>query len=410
MKSSHDRGEVFTPYWLVREMLQTVPNSIFEGNVLDPTCGSGRFIIEVIKRKLICGLSKKKAVETTYGVELDKNNVLRCRKKVRNLVGDKYGKLIDKNIVQADALSWDFHSWGKSKKPFEESKSLTKHLWKQSSWSLIVGNPPYHINNGGSRNTLYPKFTSLALSLQPSVLLWLIPNKWISQPKLEYIKTALMPRIETMQLYKVQDVWPTLTMVGNVVWFKWVAEKTTSTELHLGEFSWLHNLIKKYPKIRVLGRNAFALASNTKHDHSGKIKCFTSKGDILVNNVLKNKSLVNQWLVVGGVANGYRPNIKNNNYYLIPPGTVCSEAYVVLFSSKEEHKARNFLAYTKTSFFQYCLWAGIENFIRDRAAYRFVPYVDQNKKWTDKKLFKIFNFTQDQQKLVLNYFKKDKQQ
>src|SRR4051794_28922079 len=57
-----DHGEVFTPEWLVKAMLDLVKaeTEIIKTTFLEPACGSGNFLVEILRRKLA-------AVERDYG-------------------------------------------------------------------------------------------------------------------------------------------------------------------------------------------------------------------------------------------------------------------------------------------------------------------------------------------------------
>lgn len=89
-----NHGEVFTPEWLVNDMLDLVKREVerVDSRVLEPACGSGNFLVQVLRRKL-------DAVEATYrnsqreranqalyglmciyGIELLPDNVNECRK------------------------------------------------------------------------------------------------------------------------------------------------------------------------------------------------------------------------------------------------------------------------------------------------------------------------------------------
>ena len=57
-----DHGEVFTPPWLVDAMLDLVKGETerIDARFLEPACGSGNFLVHVLKRKLA-------AVERKFG-------------------------------------------------------------------------------------------------------------------------------------------------------------------------------------------------------------------------------------------------------------------------------------------------------------------------------------------------------
>jgi len=49
-----DHGEVFTPAWMVEAMLDLVKDETerIDSRFLEPACGSGNFIVQILKRKL----------------------------------------------------------------------------------------------------------------------------------------------------------------------------------------------------------------------------------------------------------------------------------------------------------------------------------------------------------------------
>ncbi|MEJ6561921.1 MAG: N-6 DNA methylase [Akkermansiaceae bacterium] len=57
-----DHGEVFTPEWMVEEMLDLVKGETerIDSRFLEPACGDGNFLVKVLQRKLA-------AVELKYG-------------------------------------------------------------------------------------------------------------------------------------------------------------------------------------------------------------------------------------------------------------------------------------------------------------------------------------------------------
>jgi hypothetical protein len=57
-----DHGEVFTPAWMVEAMLDLVKDETerIDSRFLEPACGSGNFLVQVLRRKLA-------AVELKYG-------------------------------------------------------------------------------------------------------------------------------------------------------------------------------------------------------------------------------------------------------------------------------------------------------------------------------------------------------
>ena len=103
-------GEVFTPMPLVQEMLEQIPVEQFTDSTktfLDPSCGDGQFLGEVLIRKMEHGSTFEQALSTVYGVDLMQDNVDECRKRL--LCGrTDLTHIVERNIVCHDALTYDY--------------------------------------------------------------------------------------------------------------------------------------------------------------------------------------------------------------------------------------------------------------------------------------------------------------
>jgi hypothetical protein len=122
-------GEVFTPTPLVQEMLDQLPPAVFEDptkTFLDPACGDGQFLGEVLIRKLENGIDFETALSTIYGVDLMHDNVLECRRRL--LCGqERLRHIVEKNIVCADGLKYHYRFDGTP--PYLSDSDLKKKRW-----------------------------------------------------------------------------------------------------------------------------------------------------------------------------------------------------------------------------------------------------------------------------------------
>ena len=126
-----DHGEVFTPAWMVEAMLDLVKEETerIDSRFLEPACGSGNFLVQVLRRKLASVELKfsKSAFEKRhyallglmciYGIELLEDNIAECREilletfaEYLNLdeSNDLYraaAYVLSQNIVHGDALT-----------------------------------------------------------------------------------------------------------------------------------------------------------------------------------------------------------------------------------------------------------------------------------------------------------------
>jgi hypothetical protein len=125
-----DHGEVFTPAWMVEAMLDLVKDEAqrIDSRVLEPACGSGNFLVQVLRRKL-AGVELKfgradfekrhyalLALMCTYGIELLADNVAACRANLLETLIDYLNLdesedlyraasyVLSQNLVHGDAL------------------------------------------------------------------------------------------------------------------------------------------------------------------------------------------------------------------------------------------------------------------------------------------------------------------
>lgn len=100
-------GEVFTPTPLVQEILDYYEFDDPEQTFMDPSCGDGQFLGEVLIRKVQSGIDFETALSTIYGVDLMFDNVETCRERL--LCGrNDLRHIVEKNIVCADGLDYDY--------------------------------------------------------------------------------------------------------------------------------------------------------------------------------------------------------------------------------------------------------------------------------------------------------------
>lgn len=126
-----DHGEVFTPAWMVESMLDLVQNESerIDSRFLEPACGSGNFLVQVLLRKLATvektyGQNKFErdhhallGLMCIYGIELLGDNADECRTNLleifENFIGlDEKGYwlraasvVLHANVIHGDAVS-----------------------------------------------------------------------------------------------------------------------------------------------------------------------------------------------------------------------------------------------------------------------------------------------------------------
>jgi hypothetical protein len=141
-----DHGEVFTPEWLVDAMLDLVKDETerLDSRFLEPACGSGNFLIKILKRKLATveikyGKSNFDrnhyallSLMCIYGIELLEDNIIECKEHLLQIFAEYLDLksedtfyacgdyVLTQNIVHGDALTMkdmngkpiSFAEWG----------------------------------------------------------------------------------------------------------------------------------------------------------------------------------------------------------------------------------------------------------------------------------------------------------
>ncbi len=157
-----DHGEVFTPAWLVEAMLDLVKHETdrIDSRFLEPACGSGNFLVHILRRKLAAvelkfGKSEFEkqhyallALMCLYGIELLADNIAECRANMLEILADYLNVdesddlyraasyVLSQNLVHGDALSMRTH--GGQPITFAEWGYLGKGKFQRRDFRLDV--------------------------------------------------------------------------------------------------------------------------------------------------------------------------------------------------------------------------------------------------------------------------------
>ena len=171
-----ERGEVFTAEREVNAMLDLVKQETerIDSRFLEPACGTGNFLVEILRRKLVVirrqyqkqlgelELQTTIALSSIYGVDIMKDNVAECCQRLFDIVcswysevhplqkapsqklSDTWSYLLHRNILWGDALTLcEPVSEKATKKEKLDAKPITF-----SEWSFIrdmVIRKDYHL-------------------------------------------------------------------------------------------------------------------------------------------------------------------------------------------------------------------------------------------------------------------------
>jgi len=126
-----DHAEVLTPSWVVNDMLDLVidESERIDSRILEPACGDGNFLVQVLARKLATAKSRYGkitfemrhqallALMSIYGIDIQADNAADCRGRLLFVFGEFLNLLpgddfmgaartvLEANIVNGDALA-----------------------------------------------------------------------------------------------------------------------------------------------------------------------------------------------------------------------------------------------------------------------------------------------------------------
>jgi adenine-specific DNA methylase len=466
--------EVFTPPPVVNQMLDTLPKELWSDEkvtFLDPVSKSGVFLREITKR-LIDGLESKipnleKRIEhilhnQVFGIGITELTSLISR---RSLYCSKYadGKY---SIVQFDNEQGNIkyiessHTWENGKcvycgvnKNYDRDKDLESYAYSfihtnnpnkffnNMKFDVIIGNPPYQMNDGGagaSAIPLYHKFIQSSIKLNPRYLSMIIPSRWFAGGKgLDEFREEMLndKRISYLNDFmNAKECFPGVSLGGGVCYFLWDKShngpcmvtntkdgKQFSIERDLNEFDvFVRNnksvsIVKKVLKRDftsienlVETRNPFGFPSSYRGSDSsskGHLILHSSKGIgyVSVSQVSQGgKYIEKNKVMISKVTSEHAGEPDKTGRFRVlstikplPKNHVCTDSYLILGPFDNEEDTSNFIAYMKTKFFRFLLLQGVTSINLSRTKFKFIPTLNDYNV-NDILLYKIYDLSEEE--------------
>lgn len=260
--------EVFTPPKVANEMLDLLPEEIFQNpdaTFLDPACKSGVFLREIAKR-LLAGLKDKIPdlqeradhifTKQLFGIAITELTGLLSRRSVycAKYADSKYSVTRFESRVGNIFFSKTPHTFKDGKCVFcgaseeqygsAQSGNAESHAYqfihnatpeeiKEMHFDVIIGNPPYQMsvgNDGGNSSkakAIYHLFVQEAIKLNPSFLVMITPSRWMTKTTEgipdEWVDEMLSSNhFRTIHDFEDSgDCFPGISIMGGVNYFKY---------------------------------------------------------------------------------------------------------------------------------------------------------------------------------------------
>lgn len=463
--------EVFTPPQLANQMLDMLPQELFQSSktkFLDPCTKSGVFLREIAKR-LIDGLQEEipdlqERIDhimhhQLYGIAITRltslmsRRSLYCSKDASCKYSISHFEDNDGNIRYAEIQ----HSWqngkcrycGASQEVYDRGEDLESHayefihtdnpkkLYNNMTFDVIIGNPPYQLEDGGARASakpIYQLFVTQAKRLNPRYLTMIIPARWYAGGKgLDDFRDSMLNdgRIRHLvDFFDATDCFPGIDISGGVCYFLWnrdepglcLVENVKGKEISklnrslssYSSFIRFNKAITIIEKIQskhengfahlISSRKPFGIETNArinkdKSKNSIQIYAYPENGYINKDNVTLNK----QWVQENKVYISYAYGERGDFPYLVlgkpfsgSPNSCCTETYLVIGPFASKQICENVISYIKTKFLRFLVLLKKNTQHATSKVYQFVPLQDFSKPWTDEELYAKYGLTDDE--------------
>lgn len=317
-------------------------------------------------------------------------------------------------------------------------------------FDAIVGNPPYQEDTGGGSaanvaakqaRPVYNLFVDQAKTMQPHYISMIMPARWYAGGiELNDFRNEMLNDPHLIRLtdfVNSKDCFSTVDIAGGICYFLWDRDKEEVCEVtnvsglerhtmrrHLNEFgeifirsneslSIIHKVLNRSEHFltdRVRPIDAFGFPSaarGEKEPFNGCISLIHSQGTgyIKRSDVKKNAELIDKYKATISIlvpCNGEVGIDPSKGYKAITtprievPGEVNTFSYLVLGAFDTEAEIKNYKQYLMCKFTRFMLHLTYSSMHIARANFVFVPDQDFTEEWTDEKLYKKYELTEDE--------------
>ena len=287
------------------------------------------------------------------------------------------------------------------------------------------------------------------MKLKPRFISMIIPARWYAGGKgLDEFRADMLTNKHIARLVdytNAKDCFPGISLGGGVCYFLWSRDNSGEceyTNIHdnvestqprnLDEFpvfvrynealSIIHKVLKKSKNMVsdvMGGRNPFGFESFARGQ---EIKQYASDctlyysggvGYVSPNSVMKAKELVDKYKVmISRATSEHAGEPDSSGMYnvlsvvkVLKPHEVCTDSYLIAYSTNSEVEANNCADYIRTKFFRFLVLQSVTSISLSKEKFQFVPLMDFSKKWTDEQLYAEFELTADEVSFIESMIK-----
>lgn len=345
----------------------------------------------------------------------------------------------------------------------KDPQRLAKKLQRTDTWGkegqpmkfdAIVGNPPYQEMDGGgkgySAKPVYNYFVGEAKAIEPHYISMITPSRWFSGGKgLDDFRAEMLQDKHLRKIVDYADneaLFSNVSIVGGVNYFLWDSsyngdcevtsirgENAVTLNRDLSEYDiFIRNnnalqLIRRMEASNdrkmddvVYPRNVFGISSDLRgqdnKDEKHQLALFSSQKSnsmamsyISGDEVQKQHELIGKYKVIMGkvVPRGGEVGVDPSVGYrvtstlqVLSPGSVFTDSYLLLAAFDSKAEAIHFAEYMCLRFPRFLLHETYSSMNISKQNFRFAPFLDYSKEWTDKELFKRYGCNEEEISMI----------
>ena len=345
----------------------------------------------------------------------------------------------------------------------KDPQRLAKKLQRTDTWGkegqpmkfdAIVGNPPYQEMDGGgkgySAKPVYNYFVGEAKAIEPHYISMITPSRWFSGGKgLDDFRAEMLQDKHLRKIVDYADneaLFSNVSIVGGVNYFLWDlsyngdcevtsirGENAVTLNRDLSEYDiFIRNnnalqLIRRMEASSdrkmddvVYPRNVFGISSDLRgqdnKDEKHQLALFSSQKSnsmamsyISGDEVQKQHELIGKYKVIMGkvVPRGGEVGVDPSVGYrvtstlqVLSPSSVFTDSYLLLAAFDSKAEAIHFAEYMCLRFPRFLLHETYSSMNISKQNFRFVPFLDYSKEWTDEELFKRYGCNEEEISMI----------